>query len=106
MRTLPAFHWFPPFPHRSHTLTAAALCLQNKEEKDLAEVCRRLMANMDDGNCTLVWQQRNGKIHFERVEINGNGEAFKKHIFKKIALRRGLIEAVFHSENQTGSRVL
>uniref|UniRef100_H3CIK5 Podocalyxin n=2 Tax=Tetraodon nigroviridis TaxID=99883 RepID=H3CIK5_TETNG len=54
-----------------HPFTAVTLCLQNKEEQDLVEVCRRLMANMHDGNCTLVWQQRNDKIHFDYVEING-----------------------------------
>lgn len=44
---------------------------EKEEEKELAEVCRRLMANMQEGNCTLSWQQHNGKIHFDCVEING-----------------------------------
>lgn len=35
------------------------------------EVCRRLMVNLHDGNCTLTWQHRNGKIQFDCVEING-----------------------------------
>lgn len=60
--------------------TAVTLCLQKEEEKDLVEVCRRLMANMHDGNCTLVWQQRNGKVHFDNVEVIGKGKAVKKHV--------------------------
>ncbi|TWW65026.1 podocalyxin [Takifugu flavidus] len=44
---------------------------EKEEEKDLVEVCRHLMANMHDGNCTVVWQERKGKIHFDYVEING-----------------------------------
>lgn len=104
MGTLPAFHRFPLFPHLSYThskacvyvclcerhcsktqpdpihmwmkrFTAVPLCLQKEEEKELAEVCRRLMANMQEGNCTLSWQQHNGKIHFDCVEINGKGRA-------------------------------
>lgn len=48
--------------------------LQDKEEKDLVEVCRRLMVNMHDGDCTLTWQLRDGKIQFDCVKINGKGE--------------------------------
>ncbi|XP_034382226.1 podocalyxin [Cyclopterus lumpus] len=44
---------------------------EKEEEKDLVEVCRRLMVNLQDGNCTLTWQHHNGKIHFNCVEING-----------------------------------
>ncbi|XP_070848741.1 podocalyxin [Chaetodon trifascialis] len=44
---------------------------EKEEEKDLAEVCRRLMTNLQDGNCTLTWRHHNGKIQFDRVEING-----------------------------------
>lgn len=35
------------------------------------------MANLHDGNCTLVWQDRNGNIKFDYVEINGKGKQFK-----------------------------
>lgn len=49
--------------------------LQGKEEKDLVEVCRRLMVNMHDGDCTLTWQLHDGKIQFDCVEIKGKGEA-------------------------------
>lgn len=55
--------------------TNESFYLQKEEEKDLVEVCRRLMANLHDGNCTLVWQHRNGKIQFDCVEINGKGKA-------------------------------
>lgn len=82
---------------------AVTLCLQN-QDKDLVEVCRRLMANMQDGNCTLVWQQRDGKVHFDRVEINGKGKNLKRALQE--FLFGGLIQAFFHSENQTGGRVL
>ncbi|XP_070785490.1 podocalyxin [Enoplosus armatus] len=44
---------------------------EKEEEKDLVEVCRRLMANLQDGNCTLTWRHHNGKIQFDCVEING-----------------------------------
>lgn len=68
----------------------------------MVEVCKRLMANMDDGNCTLVWQQRNGKIHFDSVEVNGKGKALGKDFGKEFLPH----QSYFHSENQTGSRVL
>lgn len=59
--------------------TDMALCLQKEEEeKELVKVCIHLMANMDDGNCTLVWQQHNGKVHFDCVEINGKGKELQK----------------------------
>ncbi|XP_068573177.1 podocalyxin [Cebidichthys violaceus] len=44
---------------------------EKEEEKDLVELCRRLMVNLQDGNCTLTWQHHNGKIQFDCVEING-----------------------------------
>lgn len=87
-----------------HPFTAVTLCLQNKEEQDLVEVCRRLMANMHDGNCTLVWQQRNDKIHFDYVEINGKGKGLEKDVSRFSFPRTH--QSCFHSENQTGSRVL
>lgn len=71
------------------------LCLQKEEEKDLVEVCRRLMANLNDGNCTLVWQQQNGKIHFDCVEINGKGTALKKQNLKNSDSAHMLIPANF-----------
>ncbi|XP_026218850.1 podocalyxin [Anabas testudineus] len=44
---------------------------ENKEEKEFVEVCKRLMANLIDGECDLTWQQHNNKVQFERVTING-----------------------------------
>ncbi|XP_033465918.1 podocalyxin isoform X1 [Epinephelus lanceolatus] len=45
--------------------------LQEEDEKDLVEVCRRLMVTLQDGNCTLMWRHHNGQIQFDRVELNG-----------------------------------
>lgn len=44
---------------------------ETDEKKELVEVCRQLMVNMQDGNCTLTWRHHEGKIQFDRVEING-----------------------------------
>ncbi|XP_019721688.1 podocalyxin isoform X2 [Hippocampus comes] len=44
---------------------------EKEEEKDLVEVCRRLMGNLKDGNCTLTWRHHKGKLVFDCVEING-----------------------------------
>lgn len=66
-----------------YILTDVSLwCLQNKEEKEFVEVCKRLMANLIDGECDLTWQQHNNKVQFERVTINGKGRAHL--IFTKV----------------------
>ncbi|XP_061770093.1 podocalyxin [Nerophis ophidion] len=44
---------------------------QEEEDKDLMEVCRRLMAHLKEGNCTLTWRHHQGKLIFDCVEING-----------------------------------
>ncbi|XP_077565833.1 podocalyxin [Stigmatopora nigra] len=44
---------------------------EKEEEKDLVEVCKRLMGNLKDGNCTLTWSRYKGKLIFDCVEING-----------------------------------
>ncbi|XP_072769230.1 podocalyxin [Nerophis lumbriciformis] len=44
---------------------------QEEEDKDLMEVCRRLMAHLKEGNCTLTWRHHQGKLLFDCVEING-----------------------------------
>ncbi|XP_034721285.1 podocalyxin [Etheostoma cragini] len=44
---------------------------QKQEDKDLAEVCKRLLVNLQDGNCTLKWQHHDSKVQFDYVEING-----------------------------------
>lgn len=54
--------------------------MQKEDEKDLVEVCRRLMGNLRDGNCNLTWRHSNGRIQFESVEINGKGTAAGHHI--------------------------
>ena len=49
--------------------------LQKHEEKDLVEVCKRLMVNLIDGNCTLSWKSHNNKRLLFDVEISGKGKA-------------------------------
>ncbi|KAM9845914.1 podocalyxin [Aulostomus maculatus] len=44
---------------------------EKEEEKDLAEVCRRLLGILKEGNCTLTWRHLNGRVQFDSVEING-----------------------------------
>ncbi|XP_077449517.1 podocalyxin [Stigmatopora argus] len=44
---------------------------EKEEEKELVEVCKRLMGNLKDGNCTLTWSRHKGKLIFDCVEING-----------------------------------
>ncbi|XP_035505475.1 podocalyxin isoform X1 [Scophthalmus maximus] len=44
---------------------------EKDEDKDLVEVCKRLMANFQDGNCTLILGHKNGNVQFDCVEING-----------------------------------
>ncbi|CAB1445417.1 unnamed protein product [Pleuronectes platessa] len=44
---------------------------EKEKDKELVEMCKRLMANMQDGNCTLIWRHKNGKIQFDCMEING-----------------------------------
>ncbi|XP_060886192.1 podocalyxin [Labrus mixtus] len=45
---------------------------QEKDEKhELVEVCKRLMVNLQDGNCTLTWRHHNDRVQFDCVEING-----------------------------------
>lgn len=45
---------------------------ETKEDKELAEVCRRLMPDWQNGTCTLTWRHSNGKVTFDLVEINGH----------------------------------
>ncbi|KAG7497182.1 hypothetical protein JOB18_033027 [Solea senegalensis] len=45
--------------------------LETEKDKVLVEVCKLLMANLQDGNCTLIWKHQNGKVQFESVDING-----------------------------------
>lgn len=44
---------------------------EKDEKKELVEVCRQLMVNMEEGNCTLTFRHHNGKLQFDCVEING-----------------------------------
>lgn len=55
--------------------TDVSFYLQKDERKDLVEVCRRLMANLQDGSCALIWQRHSGKMQFDSVEIKGKGNA-------------------------------
>ncbi|XP_060950272.1 podocalyxin [Limanda limanda] len=44
---------------------------EKEKNKDLVEMCKRLMANLQDGNCTLIWRHKNGKVLIDCMEING-----------------------------------
>ncbi|XP_029351519.1 podocalyxin [Echeneis naucrates] len=44
---------------------------EKDHDKELVEVCKQLMVNLQDGNCTLIWRQLNDKVQFDYVEING-----------------------------------
>lgn len=43
---------------------------ETKEEKDLAKVCKLLMANWQNGTCTLTYSHHNGKKQFDSAELN------------------------------------
>lgn len=53
---------------------------QTEEDKTLVEICRRLLANMRDGKCTMTYEHRDGKLDFDMVEINGKGSTIKKSL--------------------------
>ncbi|CAJ1055657.1 podocalyxin [Xyrichtys novacula] len=62
----------PQTTKSSMTSTVGQLrTFQKDEEKELVEVCRRLMNNLQDGNCTLTWRHHGGKVQFDCVEVNG-----------------------------------
>ncbi|XP_030004635.1 podocalyxin [Sphaeramia orbicularis] len=44
---------------------------ESEEQKDLVELCRRLMGNLQDGNCALVYRHHNGTLQVDSAEING-----------------------------------
>lgn len=35
------------------------------------ELCRRVMGNLQDGNCTLTYRHHNGRLQVDSAEING-----------------------------------
>lgn len=57
----------PPQKMFSYSLKAGP---EDQAEKEMVEVCKKLMVNMEDGNCTLMWKH-GGKISFDKVEISG-----------------------------------
>ncbi|XP_036978102.1 podocalyxin isoform X2 [Acanthopagrus latus] len=69
---------------------------ENKEEKELVELCKWLLVNLQDGNCSLTWRDSNGTKKFEDVKITGivKGELVSQHyedIVKKPADNKTLI---------------
>lgn len=64
----------------------SSLCFQNEGDKVFVEVCKRLMANLQDGQCNLTFhEEKNGKVQFESVVIDGTGKAlfpFQKSQFE------------------------
>lgn len=90
---------------------------QNEEDKKLVEVCRRLLANLFDGNCSLTFQHRNNKLHFDEVEISGKGRTKKKYLSPCkieqpvrpevenrgcLAVNTGLVEEYYEELNKVG----
>ncbi|XP_010777271.1 podocalyxin [Notothenia coriiceps] len=45
--------------------------LQKHEEKELVQVCKWLMVNLQDGNCTLKWHHKNNRLQLDDVKITG-----------------------------------
>ncbi|XP_044199656.1 podocalyxin [Thunnus albacares] len=41
------------------------------DDKNLVEVCKQLMVNFEEGNCTLTLKQHNDKVQFESAAIHG-----------------------------------
>ncbi|KAM8739741.1 podocalyxin isoform 2-T2 [Acanthopagrus schlegelii] len=69
---------------------------ENKEEKELVELCKWLLVNLQDGDCSLTWRDSNGTKKFEDVKITGivKGELASQHyedIVKKPADNKTLI---------------
>ncbi|XP_038594786.1 podocalyxin [Micropterus salmoides] len=67
-----------------------------EERKDLVEVCRRLMVNLQDGNCSLTLRHSNGKTQIDSAAINGNvktslANQFYEEITKKPTDNKTLI---------------
>lgn len=50
-------------------------CFQKEGDKAFVDLCKRLMANLQEGNCNLKWKKNNGRVQLESVGINGNGKA-------------------------------
>lgn len=52
---------------------------QNEEQggldKYLMTLCKQLMGNLQDGNCTLLYREHDGKLQFDSVGINGKVKA-------------------------------
>lgn len=44
----------------------------------LVKICKHVLANMQDGTCSITYQHSDGKLDFETVEINGKGSTKKK----------------------------
>uniref|UniRef100_A0A1A7Z326 Podocalyxin n=1 Tax=Iconisemion striatum TaxID=60296 RepID=A0A1A7Z326_9TELE len=57
---------------KTKTFTYSLLSGQEtKEEKDLVELCKKLMPDWQSGTCILTWRHHNSKVQFDSVEING-----------------------------------
>ncbi|XP_070405840.1 podocalyxin isoform X1 [Nothobranchius furzeri] len=60
------------FPAKTNTFTYSLLSGQEtKENKDLLELCKKLMPDWQSGTCILTWRHHNNKVLFDRVELNG-----------------------------------
>ncbi|KAF7663854.1 hypothetical protein LDENG_00199110 [Lucifuga dentata] len=63
---------------------------ERKDDKNLAEVCRRMMADMHDGNCTLTLLERNGKTLIDGVDISGKVKtSLANHYYEELNKKSG-----------------
>ncbi|XP_056133214.1 podocalyxin isoform X2 [Lampris incognitus] len=86
----------------THTKTFTLTLNQGLEkdgEKELVAVCRRLLENMYDGTCTLVWRRHNGEILFNSAKIDGQvKESIVSQYYKEIT-KQHLTEELHTVEN-------
>lgn len=54
------------FSHQNHER-------KDLERKDLEALCRHLMSQMQDANCTLTVSENNGHTTFDSVVVTGKG---------------------------------
>ncbi|XP_076023525.1 podocalyxin [Genypterus blacodes] len=61
-----------------------------KEDESLAEVCRRIMVDMFEGNCTLTTSEPNGKLVIDSVDISGKMKSsIANHFHEEITKKSG-----------------
>lgn len=83
---MPGLPWFLYL--MSAVLINVRLYFQNEEQggldKYLVTLCKQLMGNLQDGNCTLLYREHDGKLQFDSVGINGKGTLLFTHSLGKV----------------------